>query len=57
MLQERWLLWKSDLYNLEMILLQGCNFQMGRLVYNIVSEVDLIAMALKKEQPKYRANS
>ena len=57
MLQERWLLWKADLYNLEMILLQGCNFQMGRLVYNIVSEVDLIAMALKKEQPKYRANS
>jgi len=49
MLQERWLPWKAGLYNLEMISLQGCNFQMGRLAYDTVPEVDPIAMALKKE--------
>ena len=37
MLQERWLLWKADLYNLELILPQGCHFWISRLVYGIYS--------------------
>jgi len=36
MLQERWPLWNADLYDLEMISLQECNFQMDGLVYDIV---------------------
>jgi len=34
MLQERWLPWEAGLYNLEMISLQGCNFQTGGLAYD-----------------------
>ena len=34
MLQERWLPWKTGLYNWEVISLQECNFQTDGLAYD-----------------------
>jgi len=33
-LQERWLLWKAGLYDLEVVPLRECYFWMGGLVYD-----------------------